>query len=76
MYMLLSQFGHVFGNYCVICSHTVFTTLTLCSYMEIYKEKVRDLLRHLPETKWKAPPQSVEGLRIRNHPKTGPYVEG
>ena len=46
-----------------------------CSYMEIYKEKVRDLLRYLPEAK-KGPQSSSGGLRIRNHPKTGPYVEG
>lgn len=39
------------------------------SYMEIYNEKVHDLLRS-----GFAPAQ--HGLRVREHPKDGPYVEG
>ena len=35
------------------------------SYMEIYNEKVRDLLN----------PKSTGGLRVREHPILGPYVE-
>ena len=37
--------------------------------MEIYNEKVRDLL----ETSDNRP---GEGLRVREHPKHGPFVEG
>ncbi|XP_065060807.1 kinesin-like protein KIF16B isoform X2 [Rhopilema esculentum] len=44
---------------------------TEVSYLEIYNEKVRDLLR----------PQSKRGttsytLKVREHPKEGPYVQG
>ena len=35
------------------------------SYMEIYNEKVRDLLN----------PKSSGNLRVREHPILGPYVE-
>ena len=38
--------------------------------MEIYNEKVRDLLR-VP-----AKGQSQNSLRVREHPKEGPYVQG
>lgn len=41
------------------------------SYMEIYNEKVRDLLRPTP-----ARDQQLHSLRVREHPKEGPYVEG
>ena len=41
-----------------------------CSYMEIYNEKVRDLLRVQPVGKVQ------HNLRVREHPKDGPYVEG
>ena len=36
------------------------------SYLEIYSEDVRDLLSSNPTT----------GLRVREHPELGPYVEG
>jgi chromosome segregation ATPase len=41
------------------------------SYLEIYNEKVRDLLNF--SVVGDAPQQQ---LRVRNNPKTGPYVEG
>ncbi|XP_065833404.1 kinesin-like protein KIF16B [Oscarella lobularis] len=44
---------------------------TEVSYMEIYNEKVRDLLR--PK---KRAGKAEHNLRVREHPKTGPYVEG
>jgi len=37
----------------------------LTSYMEIYNEKVRDLLN----------PKAPDNLRVREHPVLGPYVE-
>ena len=39
------------------------------SYLEIYNEKVRDLLR---------PSKGKEqyNLKVREHPKEGPYVQG
>ncbi|KAL0115025.1 hypothetical protein PUN28_010526 [Cardiocondyla obscurior] len=37
------------------------------SYLEIYNEKVRDLLK---------PSTSTSGLRLREHPQLGPYVQG
>ena len=39
------------------------------SFMEIYNEKVRDLLESRSTGK------IVHGLRVREHPKDGPYVE-
>lgn len=36
------------------------------SYMEIYAEQIRDLIN----------PQNTKNLRVREHPETGPYVEG
>eukprot|EP00051_Salpingoeca_urceolata_P028066 m.484753 g.484753 ORF g.484753 m.484753 type:complete len:1036 (+) comp23533_c0_seq1:198-3305(+) len=44
------------------------------SYLEIYNEKVRDLLRVDPKAKGKEP--VYQNLRVREHPQTGPYVEG
>lgn len=41
------------------------------SYMEIYNEKVRDLLQPMPGRD-----QQLHSLRVREHPKEGPYVEG
>lgn len=38
------------------------------SYLEIYNERVRDLLRRKSS--------KTNNLRIREHPKEGPYVEG
>ena len=38
------------------------------SYLEIYNERVRDLLRDASQ------PQL--NLRVREHPKDGPYVQG
>ncbi|KAK3710528.1 hypothetical protein QZH41_009354, partial [Actinostola sp. cb2023] len=42
---------------------------TEVSYLEIYQERVRDLLR--PPMKG----QPVHSLRVREHPKEGPYVQ-
>lgn len=44
----------------------------LSSYMEIYNEKVRDLLQLASSTR----DQQLHSLRVREHPKEGPYVEG
>ena len=41
------------------------------SYLEIYNEKVRDLLRSTSGSKHGA----THGLRVREHPKLGPYVQ-
>ena len=41
--------------------------------MEIYNEKVRDLLRSPVATKFNQ--QSIHNLKVREHPKEGPYVE-
>lgn len=38
---------------------------TEVSYLEIYQERVMDLLR----------PQANHSLRVREHPKKGPYVQ-
>ncbi|XP_011149390.2 uncharacterized protein LOC105189157 [Harpegnathos saltator] len=37
------------------------------SYLEIYNEKVRDLLK---------PSATASGLKVREHPRLGPYVQG
>ena len=44
-----------------------YLSTSTCSYLEIYNEKVRDLLK----TK-----KQQHTLRVREHPKDGPYVEG
>ena len=43
---------------------------TEVSFLEIYNERVRDLLR--PPMKGRA----VHSLKVREHPKEGPYVQG
>ena len=54
---------------CECCTFHVFCCLNaLCSYLEIYNEHVRDLLRDQTQ------PQL--NLRVREHPKEGPYVQG
>ena len=40
------------------------------SYLEIYNEKVRDLLKSTNQS------HVVHNLRVREHPKEGPYVQG
>ena len=50
-----------------------FITLALShSYLEIYNEKVRDLLRDPAQVS----KQGTLNLRVREHPKEGPYVQG
>ena len=44
------------------------------SYFEIYMEKCRDLL--LSSSSDISNPSGVPSLRIREHPITGPFVEG
>lgn len=44
------------------------------SYLEIYNERVRDLLR--PSTTKKGQGQERYTLKVREHPKDGPYVQG
>lgn len=40
------------------------------SYLEIYNERVRDLLRSTPKK------GDAYNLKVREHPKEGPYVQG
>ena len=42
--------------------------------MEIYNEKVRDLLRASVVSKVN-PQGTMHNLKVREHPKSGPYVE-
>ncbi|KAF6723702.1 Kinesin-like protein KIF16B [Oryzias melastigma] len=42
---------------------------TEVSYLEIYNERVQDLLKKKPS------PTTVVGLKVREHPRNGPYVE-
>eukprot|EP00117_Sycon_ciliatum_P010350 scpid16641/ scgid5186/ Kinesin-like protein KIF16B; Sorting nexin-23 len=49
------------------------------SYLEIYNERVRDLLVTSSSTSlkaWASNKDQQAGLKVREHPKTGPYVEG
>nr|XP_047133300.1 kinesin-like protein KIF16B isoform X1 [Hydra vulgaris] len=46
---------------------------TEVSYLEIYNEKVRDLLRTHQATKVGQP---LHPMKVREHPKDGPYVQG
>ncbi|KAK3750011.1 hypothetical protein QZH41_008653 [Actinostola sp. cb2023] len=59
-------FGYIYKN-----SSDRASFRTEVSYMEIYNEHVRDLLR--PQNLRKRPQQN---LKVREHPKEGPYVEG
>lgn len=43
------------------------------SYLEIYNEQVLDLLRSETQSKRST---SAQKLRVREHPKEGPYVQG
>ena len=43
--------------------------------MEIYNERVRDLLRP-SSAKQKGQGQEKYTLKVREHPKDGPYVQG
>jgi len=49
------------------CFHlrAIVSTIVKVSYMEIYCERVRDLLN----------PKNKGNLRVREHPLLGPYVE-
>lgn len=44
-------------------------TVCLCSFLEIYNERVRDLLQPAEQKK-------RASLRVREHPEKGPYVQG
>lgn len=44
-------------------------SLCFLSYLEIYNERVQDLLKKKPST------TTVVGLKVREHPRNGPYVE-
>lgn len=54
---------------------TSFQNLILClflcvsSFLEIYNERVRDLLKQSDQKK-------TYNLRVREHPEMGPYVQG
>lgn len=52
---------------------------TEVSYLEIYNEKVRDLLRPTLKSKsastMASSPQQQQSLKVREHPKTGVYVQ-
>lgn len=52
-----------------VWSHfTEFNSIWNFSYLEIYNERVRDLLRRKSSKTF--------NLRVREHPREGPYVEG
>lgn len=47
------------------------------SFMEIYNEKVRDLLEdYRPAAQSSSPRRNHHRMRVREHPKFGPYVQG
>ena len=58
---------------CQSCESSYIISISLTfifpSFMEIYNERVRDLLETSEDS-------GREGLRVREHPKFGPYVEG
>lgn len=53
----------------VSLSRDVFFLLRPRSFLEIYNERVRDLLRPAEQKK-------RVSLRVREHPEKGPYVQG
>lgn len=85
--MLIYCWGHIEGNEkraltCLelgtltctlttspILDRKIFIYLLICSYIEIYNERVRDLLRASPKK------GDVYNLKVREHPKEGPYVQ-
>ncbi len=64
----------VWLNYCVLAFNTPnsasLNEFSFHSYFEIYNEKVRDLLRPA------SPSGEKRTLKVREHPKSGPYVQG
>lgn len=60
---------------CELCVSLCVSLFGLCllfrSYMEIYNEKVRDLLK-MSVAKSNSP---THNLKVREHPRDGPYVE-
>lgn len=59
-------------NYLFWLSVSYISLYLLHSYLEIYNEKVRDLLRTSNADSGK----SVHNLKVREHPRDGPYVQG
>lgn len=51
------------------CKEIIFPFLCFSSFLEIYNERVRDLLRESAQKK-------PVTLRVREHPEKGPYVQG
>ena len=72
---LLCGLGKVIYTTCgieaLLTDYMCLSFITECSYLEIYNERVRDLL-HTPSGG--ASPQQHH-LKVREHPKDGPYVE-
>lgn len=60
-----------FENNSIFKMRYAFVDFIFFSYLEIYNEKVRDLLR--PQHK---PGKATHTLKVREHPKEGPYVQG
>ena len=58
-------------SYVCLCVCLFGLCLLFHSYMEIYNEKVRDLLK-MSVAKSNSP---THNLKVREHPRDGPYVE-
>lgn len=69
LHQMIQSWHYVSDIMSGLCLHSRMSSLCLCSFLEIYNERVRDLLRG-GEQKKRA------SLRVREHPEKGPYVQG
>lgn len=70
-FLAISVFHGLIGGMLYISLLPSLLSIPVISYMEIYNEKVRDLLQVSAADK----SQQLHKLKVREHPKEGPYVE-
>lgn len=79
-YSSIFKLGVVFSKFCKVFSFILLVIWNEViyyfnfSYLEIYNEKVRDLLSSINQISDDC--KSSTTLKVREHPKKGPYVQG
>ena len=78
MYLIVTMGEVILSSWSILMYpfiQLLFIVLFIISYMEIYNEKVRDLLKAPLITKTPPSSQGSHNLKVREHPRDGPYVE-